>query len=614
VAEDFPDGQLYVDLRGAAEAPREPEEVLADFLRDLEGPDTPIPTSTAARAARFRSLLAGRRMLVLLDNARDAAQVRPLLPGASGCGVLVTSRNRLAGLAGAVLVDLDVLSDSESVALFASIVGHPRVHAEPEATGAVVQCCAGLPLAIRIAASRLASRPSWTVSWLADRLADQRRVLDELRVEDVAVRTSFLLSYANLADPVAARAFRSLGLCAEADLSLPAAAALTDLSAARAEAVLESLVDVNLVDASTPGRYHLHDLLRLFANEMALTESAADRKAAVARIARWCLTGIAAADRFLIPQWQFRRPPVPEPDPDRPAPVLEDASAALAWCEQQRGLLVVVTRLAGDYDLDELAWLIPAIAQGYYSLRACWTDWLVTNEIGLRSARALGDRAAEAYLLNARGEALGRTSQSAEAERCFLAALEIRRDLGDVVGELAVLIGLGATVAKQGRYAEAAAHSHRALTLARAAGNRRTESFALYNLGRIAHQRGRTVESLRYQRECRELCHEIGDTAGAGRATLRLAEALLEEGQAAEALRLLREVAPIIKSGGNRYAEALVATNLGKALIGTGEPVLARAQLTSALELWADLHEAESSHAKDLLAALGRLSPADPAG
>ncbi|SOD46070.1 DNA-binding transcriptional activator of the SARP family [Streptomyces sp. Ag82_G6-1] len=264
----FPDGQLYVDLQGAGARVAEPETVLGSFLRALGTADSAIPDSLEERAALYRSVLAGRRVLVLLDNARDAAQVRPLLPGTDGCAALVTSRVRMLDLAGAHLIDLDVMSPDEALALFTKIVGEERVASERKAALDVVAACGFLPLAIRIAASRLAARRTWTVSVLAAKLADERRRLDELQAGDLAVKATFELGYGQL-EPAQARAFRLLGLADGPDISLAAAAAVLDLPAEDTEDLLESLVDTSLLESAAPGRYRFHDLVRLYARACA---------------------------------------------------------------------------------------------------------------------------------------------------------------------------------------------------------------------------------------------------------------------------------------------------------------------------------------------------------
>ena len=292
----FPDGQLYVSLLGASGQPASAPDVLARFLRELGVDGAQIPVSEEERAALFRTRLSGRRMLIVLDDARDAAQVRPLLPGSASCGVLVTSRKRLPDLAGVRLVDLDVLDDDEARALLIRIVGAERLEAEPEATTQVLAACAGLPLAIRIAGARLASRTSWTIQTLAGRLADERRRIDELKVGDLAVRACFQVSFASLppagpggVDP--ARAFRLLGLWQGPSIGLPAAAALLGEPEDDVADALEVLVDANLLQSPAADRYRFHDLLRVYAAEQA--GAAGDHSktgdAAVRRVLTWYL-------------------------------------------------------------------------------------------------------------------------------------------------------------------------------------------------------------------------------------------------------------------------------------------------------------------------------------
>ncbi|MFI0242329.1 BTAD domain-containing putative transcriptional regulator [Streptomyces sp. NPDC016845] len=260
----YPDGQLYIDLQGNGPRPADPTTVLGAFLRALGAPDAHIPETIEERAALYRSLLDERRVLVLLDNARDAAQVRPLLPGAAGCAAMVTSQVRVLDLAGVHVVDLDIMSSGEALTLFTRIVGQERVAAEREAAREVVAACGYLPLAIRIAASRLAARRTWTVSVLAAKLADERGRLDELQAGDLAVRAIFELAYRQL-EPAQAHAFRVLGAEAGPVISLKSARTTLDCTTATAEGLLENLVDAGMLIELDPGLYRFHDLARLYA-------------------------------------------------------------------------------------------------------------------------------------------------------------------------------------------------------------------------------------------------------------------------------------------------------------------------------------------------------------
>ncbi len=283
--------------------------MLARFLRDLGVAGRDIPVDDDERAARYRTMLAGRRMLVVLDNARDAAQVRPLLPGTASSAVLVTTRSRMPDLASTRLVDLNVLDDAEALKLFVNVVGEDRAAAEPEATAELLKACAGLPLAIRICAARLTTRSGWTIQAMAGRLRDVHRRLDELSVGDLAVRASFQVSFASLPgsadgkgiDP--ARAFCLLGVWPGSSISAAAAAALFDVPEYSAEDALEALVDAHLLESTVPGRYKFHDLLRVYSSERAVADlSGSDRDAAVGRLLRWYLRTADAAATAVSPR------------------------------------------------------------------------------------------------------------------------------------------------------------------------------------------------------------------------------------------------------------------------------------------------------------------------
>ena len=314
----FPDGQLYANLHGAGAQPVAAGDVLARFLRDLGTDPERIPVGEEERAAQFRSRVTDRRVLIVLDDARDAAHVRPLLPGSASCAVLVTTRNRMPDLAGSRFVDLDVLDAAEAWDMFAGIIGPGRAEAEPEATRDVLTACAGLPLAIRIAGARLAARGGWTVRTIAARLADERRRLDWLRTGDLAVRACFEVSFTSLprngtgVDPT--HAFRVLGLWPGPTIGLPAAAALLGQPEEDAADALEVLVDAQLLQAPAADRYRFHDLLRTYAAERALAEEpAAVREDAIRRLLTWYLYTVEAVAQMIAPH-RYRIPlPAAEP-------------------------------------------------------------------------------------------------------------------------------------------------------------------------------------------------------------------------------------------------------------------------------------------------------------
>ncbi|NUP46794.1 MAG: tetratricopeptide repeat protein, partial [Catenulispora sp.] len=604
VKTSFPDGQLYINLRGRDPSPRSPDEILRGFLHDLDVPDQSIPVDTEAKAARFRSLTAGRRLLVVLDNARDAAQVRPLLPGTGSCAVLVTSRHKLSGLDGAAHFDLDGLDPDEARALFGRIIGPRRAAAEPEAAEAVLRCCAGLPLAVRIAGARLAGRGGWPVAALADRLADERRRLDELRLADVAVRGCFQVSYAGLEASTAnhaldayavplvrdpARALRLLGLCGASEISLPAAAALFGDQLDAAESDLEALVEACLLDNPRPDRYRLHDLLRVYAAERSAQEPEDERVAAVRRLASWTLATLAAADAVMFPN--TRRPQLPALDPDHPAVTFPTREAAQAWCDQEAPALATTAATAAAHGLHALAWLIPAYAMGYFRQSCRYPEWSALNATGLASARVLGDPEAEARLLSAQSSLHLQTGGSREAEDCIRAALAIRRAMRDEVGELAQLNNLGIAYERQGRDEEARALYAEVLALARKLGRKPAEANCLNNLGTVEDRLGDYEAALAYLAECRNLWRELGDLDGDAVALANIGAVHLHRGDFPAALACLAEALPVARSFGNRIGEAEIHTDQGRALAALGRYGEARASLARAVQLWSDLDD-----------------------
>jgi hypothetical protein len=430
----FPDGQLYASLQVLGSRLR-PAEVLARFLRDLGVPDTAAPADEDEQAAAYRTALAGRRILIVLDDAADAAQVRPLLPGTAGCAVIVTSRTTLAALPGATLLDLGILSQDEARALFAAVAGSDRAAAEPEATASVLDSCGGLPLAIRIAASRLAARPGWTVSHLAARLA-------ELTAGEIAVGVSLAVSYhalvtgsADATDP--ARVFRLLGVAGRSVLSLPAITALADQPADQVTIALEILTDTHLLQSPAPDHYRLHDLLRVYAAELAATtDSEDDRNQAVRRMLRWYGEQAVTADRVLEPERWFPDSPLFRvPVPACPSPDLGRPAQALRWYEAELANLVTATRQAASLGLHDVASQIAFAMQTFFIRSPHHEDWLAVSEIGVSSARLLGDEGILASLLDCLAQAYAHVGRVGESRRCLDEQLAIRRRTGDRIGE-----------------------------------------------------------------------------------------------------------------------------------------------------------------------------------
>jgi tetratricopeptide (TPR) repeat protein len=518
VRRKFPDGQLYVDLLGATPNPLPAGDVLARFLRDLGADGRDIPVDEAERAARYRTALARRRMLVLLDNGRDAAQVRPLLPGTASSAVLITTRSRMPDLASTKLVDLNVLDDDEALNLFIKVVGEERPAAEPEATAELLDACAGLPLAIRICAARLVTRSGWTIQAMADRLRDVHRRLDEMRAGDLAVRASFQVSFASLPastdkqsiDP--ARAFCLLGLWQGSSISSAAAAALFGVPEYSAEDALEILVDTHLLESVGTERYRFHDLLRVYAAERASADlPAAERDAAIARLLGWYMRTADAAASAVSPH----RYNVPLDATDRAAPPLGFAGAddALAWYDSERANLVAATRQASSARLPEIAWRLPAPLFAIFDARGNWTDCIATHRIALDNARQAGNRQGEAWILNNLGETLGITGDS-ESIGCLEQALAIRRETGDRTGEAQAANNLADAYRSLGRREEALELLLRALDLNREVGYRFGEGIALVNLGDVLLNLSRAEEAIEYLQQARRTFAEIKDATG----------------------------------------------------------------------------------------------------
>jgi DNA-binding SARP family transcriptional activator len=610
LASQFPDGQLYANLLGATD-PADPADVLARFLRDL-GMDGPrIPLGEEERAAQYRTRLAGRRVLILLDDARDAAQVQPLLPGSASCSVLVTARGTLPELVGSRVIDLDVLPRGEARALFGVVAGEERAAAEPDATEAVLKACAGLPLAIRIAGARLATRSSWNVRTLSGRLADERHRLDELRVGNLAVRASFEVSFASLpaaapGGPDPARAFRLLGLWTGPSISLPAASALLGEAEDAVAGALDVLVDAHLFEAPEPDRYRFHDLLRVYAADRARTqETEQNRTAATARLLTWYLHTAEAAARVISPQ--RRQVPL---DPVRPPlrPVeFGDLDAALAWCEDERPQLMAATRLAAASGLHELAWKLPAAAMVFYGRRSHWADWVTTHEIGLASARSAADRLAEAWMLNNLGMAYG-VQRMPQSITYLEQALAISRELGNGPAEAQAATNVANTYFRLGNFTEARAAAQRSIDIERKVGNRFGEGIGLGILGGASSELGEFGEAINFLQEALAISRELGDRDFEAETLADLGDAYLGLGQVADATGCLEDSLAIRESIGDRHGQAMTLQKLGQAYWRGGNGGMARELLGMAIVLYDDLRD--HAQAADVRAALAAMTPA----
>ncbi len=604
----FPDGQLYVDLLGATAHPLPAADVLARFLRDLGVDGRDIPVEEEERAARYRTNLAGRRILVVLDNARDAAQVRPLLPGTASSAVLVTTRSRMPDLASTRLVDLNVLDDEEALALFTKVVGDERAAAEPEATAELLLACAGLPLAIRICAARLATRSGWAIQAMASRLRDTHRRLDELRVGDLAVRASFQVSFASLpasADAKgidAAQAFRLLGLWHGPTISSAAAAALFGTEEYLAADALETLVDAHLLESKAPDRYKFHDLLAVYSSERAVADlSGPDRDAATGRLLTWYMHTADAAATAVSPHRYNMPLDRAEGSGSGLSPLsFSAADDALAWYDDERANLVAATRQASSCGLHEIAWRLPAPLFGIFDTRHNWVDCIDTHRIALESARRAGNRQGEAWVLNNLGEALGMTHDS-ESIGHLEQALAIRHEIGDQTGEAQAANNLADAYQRLGRTEEALGALRRALELNRKVGYRFGEGIALVNLGDVLLDLDRAEEAMDCLQQARRTFAEVEDADGTGYSLYWLGRCYASLGRDAEALDCLRQALASHQAAGNRHRQAVTLRFLGNTQARNGLAAQARESRVRAAAIFdslGDTAQAAEVHAE----------------
>ncbi|WP_432166510.1 BTAD domain-containing putative transcriptional regulator [Streptomyces sp. bgisy031] len=577
----FPDGQLYVDLQGAGPRAAEPETVLGSFLRALGTADSAIPDSLEERSALYRSTLDGRRVLILLDNARDAAQVRPLLPGTEGCAALITGRVRMVDLVGAHLVDLDVMSPEEALQLFTKIVGAERIASEREAALDVVAACGFLPLAIRIAASRLAARRTWTVSVLAAKLADERRRLDELQAGDLAVKATFELGYGQL-EPAQARAFRLLGLADGPDISLAAAAAVLDLPVEPTEDLLESLVDTSLLESAAPGRYRYHDLVRLYARACAERDELPpqEREAAMSRLLDFYLA--TAARVYAIERPGDRV--VDHLAPTRYAGLeFHDRHDALDWLYTEANSLLACARQAsGGTTLRQavdLLWAAKDLAESGANAKQYESAAHAARQAATAADDARAEGRARTTLTNVHLVA-GRYEEADDEARqaaLFAAAADDVAPLYWSSNDRGIIAFI------QGKHTEAEDHLRKAIDGSRSDGNLPAEASAVCNLSRLRASMGDSTNAISLAREGVEIYNRIGRTLRLANARYALGIALIQAGRSSDALDELAEALQIFTKNRQRLWEGTTHFRIAQAHLAAKRPTSAAQHAEQAL-------------------------------
>ncbi|MFJ8627480.1 ATP-binding protein [Kitasatospora sp. NPDC093550] len=653
----FPDGQLYVNLRGYDPGrPVTAPEALHHFLTSLGVPAPSVPTDPDAAAALYRSLLADRRVLVVLDNAATAAQVRPLLPGNTGSLVLVTSRSRLSGLAvrdGARRLTLGTLPEPEAVALLRAVTADHRPHDDPDQLVQLARLCARLPLALRIAAERAASLPHMGLDELIADLRDESALWDALTVgedEDAdAVRTVFAWSYRALPDHVA-RLFRLLGLHPGPDFGLHAAAALAHLTPSRTRQLLDSLVGAHLVEQSAPDRYQFHDLLRAYATDQAHREETPDeRHAALRRVLDWYLHTADAAQRRLRPN-EASVPLDPPTDGIQPT-ALADYNTAVDWAERERANLLHAVHTATGAGEDRRTWQLAAVLWNAQAPSAPGADWLPAGHAGLAAAERLADDHARALLHTDLGMGYTRINALDDSLEHHRAALGLWRGLGDRLNEAHSLNLIGLVHLHRRRLDDAAGHFERALAAFRLLDEAQWEATTLANLAGTHYRAGRLPEAsaavdraLRAHRALKnqrgegnalrllsDIRREDGDTAGALAAAqaaldialnlrdhrlegfwlLTLGDAQRDDGQHTDALESYQRSAVLHRRLGDRSREAQAWHGTGETYRLLDRPAEAAAFLRRAAATHRDL--ADPWHEALALAALaGSLMSTDP--
>jgi tetratricopeptide (TPR) repeat protein len=591
LAAEFPDGQLYVSLRGARPQPLDPGEVLAWLLRALGVDGAAIPAGVEERVALYRSRLAGRRVLVVLDDAGSEAQVRPLLPGSPTCAVLVTSRGRLAGLEGARLLDLDVLDPQQAVALLGRIVGSGRVAAEPMAAAALARLCGYLPLALRIAGSRLAARPHWRLADLVDRLADQRRRLDELTHGQLAVRASLTLSHQAL-EPAARLLLARLGLLQAPDVATWVAAALLDCPTERAQELADRLVDARLLevagrDATGQVRYRFHDLVRVYARERAQAEDPpAQRSAALARA---CGAWLHLAERADAQLSNHLLEPVYGAAPRCPVDqaVTEQLLAdPLAFLEAERAGLVAAVAQAASLGMAGLAWELTSALTQFLASRVYLDEWRRCTGQALAAARRAKDVRGEAAVLLSLGQqhVIRPGDRRGEALGCWQAALAIFTRLGEDTGRAMCLAALARYRNDRAAFEQRRQQAEEALAILGqdGDGSLRARACVLHCLGILYHNHGRPEAAWRCFQEALGLHRRLGSPLGAAKLLRWLGAVRIKQGRDREAAGLFLQALAVLQPAGDRVNGIPAEVGLGTALVHLGR----HAQARPLLEPW----------------------------
>lgn len=582
VAALYPDGQLYVNLRGfgPSNAVADPGEVLRGFLDALGVAPGAVPDSAEAQAALYRSALAGRRMLVLLDNARDVEQVRPLLPGAGGCLVLVTSRNVLAGLIaaeGAHPVSLDVVSPAEARDVLVRRLGADRVEREEQAAARIVARCGRLPLALAVAAARAAMNPGFSLAEIADELSD----LDALD----GLRSAFSWSYGALT-PGAARLFRLMAAAPGPDLGLAAAASLAGVSPREVRPLVTELTRASLAAEHRPGRFALHDLLRVYGAELGAREEVlTSYRRLLDHHLGSAVTAAYHYTKTLIPI------EVPDPVPGVTPQRVEGKRQAREWFEAEHAALRDLVRQAARTGHDRHVWQLVWAMEYFLDRLGHWGEAAALSLAAVEAANRLGDPVARAHAHKAMGRAHNLLRHDDDARMHLQLALNLFETVGDRLGQASTAHYFGWVDERQGRNAEALAHSEHALGLYQALGDRVGQAMTLNSIGSLLAETHNPVRAEPYCRAALRLFQDLGDRHGEAAAwdSLGLTEHLL--GRHQSAMTCYNNALALFREEGARHFEAVILDHLGDAHHNTGNPTAAHRDWQAAIAIYTEIDQ-----------------------
>ncbi|MBP2324931.1 Tfp pilus assembly protein PilF [Kibdelosporangium banguiense] len=603
VADWFPDGQLYVNLRGfdPAGTPMHPAEAIRGFLDAFEVPAEKVPASVQAQAALYRTLMADRRVLVVLDNAKDINQVRPLLPGGTSCFVVITTRVQMPGLVmqeGASPFTLGTLGRTEAESLLAGHLGPQRLAAELDAVTELVAYCGGLPLALSIVAARAALNPRLPLSALAAELRDENTRLDALEAgdPDASVRTVFSWSYRGLDEPHA-RMFRLLGLHPGPDLSVAAAASLAGVDVIVARRVLSHLVRANLVEQYANDRFELHDLLRSYSLDLSnKLDTASDRFDAVRRMFGHYLSTACAADRLLAPHRD--RAVSPSADDDVRPVQLDDVEQALAWLTAEHLVLQAVAAEAARWGQSRYAWQIVWSLTTFLQRGGHWHDLAASGGIALTAAQQLNDPSAQALMRSNVAHACVRLGAFGDAHEHLQEALELHRQSNDLPALAHVHLELAWAYWQERDLAEAHRHAVSALEVYRSCGHLAGQAAALNDIGWYLGQLGDHREALAHCYEALDVQHSLGDRVGEAATWDSIGFAHEHLGDHAEAIAAYRKGLSLYREQGSRYEQAVALTHLGNACRAVGDVDTARTSWESALALLEHLRHPQADQVR----------------